>query len=205
MEETVTKIIAKAISNHVFPGCVVGIIRSDGTNMILPFGNYTYDDSPPVRRDSIFDVASITKSIPTSSLALKLIEEDRLHLEDKVIRYIPELNNSDKDEITIFHLLTQTLDYNFRLSQQKDKSPDEILTMIFSTEFKAKPGTTFYYSNATSILLGLVISRIYDQPLDVIADEIFFKPLQMKNTTFYLDKKKYLKLFQQNTMNGDQD
>jgi CubicO group peptidase (beta-lactamase class C family) len=178
--------IKKAIEEKVFPGCVVGIARKAAERTILPFGSYTYDNNAPViKEDSIFDVASITKAIPTSSLALRLIDENKLNLDDRVIAFIPELRSSARERILVCHLLTQTLDFGFRLSDFKDKSPEEILDAIYSTELRNKPGETFFYTNATSILLGIVVERISGKCLATFADDIFFFPLGMKRTSFF--------------------
>jgi CubicO group peptidase (beta-lactamase class C family) len=85
-------------------------------------------------------------------------------------------------------LLTQTLDFGFRLSLHKDKTPEELLDAIFTAEFKAKPGSTFFYTNATSILLGLLVERIYGKDLATMGQEIFFKPLDMSRTTFFPER-----------------
>jgi CubicO group peptidase (beta-lactamase class C family) len=175
----------QAVDSKVFPGCVIGITRKSGETLVIPQGYFTYEDgASDVLENSIFDVASITKAIPTSTLALKLLGEGRLSLEDRVIDFVPEVENRHREEILIRHLLTQTLDYTFRLSEHKNKSPDEILKVIFKSELKCPPGKTYYYSNATSVLLGMVIERIYGDPLDVLGEKCFFDPLGMKDTAF---------------------
>jgi CubicO group peptidase (beta-lactamase class C family) len=178
--------ILLAINEKVFPGCVVGFTGSDGARHVAPYGRHTYDSaSPAMREETIFDVASITKAIPTSSLALTLIDEGKLRPDDTLITYVPEFRNSCRESVRIRHLLTQTLDFGFRLSTYKDKKPDELLDAVFSAEFKTKPGTAFFYTNATSILLGLVVERIFGKDLATLGREIFFGPLDMSRTTFY--------------------
>jgi len=192
MKELIKNRILRAIEQKVFPGCVVGIIRKNGERIVLPFGRFTYEEeAKPVKKDTIFDVASITKSNHTSCLALKLIDEGRLKLEDRLIKFVPEFRNSDRENVLIKHLLTQTLAFDHRvsLSSSKDKTPDEILEVIFTTEFENKPGRRYFYLNATSILLGLVVERIFAKKLDELAEEIFFNPLQMRRTTFFPLKK----------------
>jgi len=182
------KRIERAIREKVFPGCVLGMI-SGGERSVTAFGRYTYDAaSPAMRGDTIFDVASITKAIPTSSIALTLIDTGKLSLDDKLIEYIPEFRNSCRDKVLIRHLLTHTLDFGFRLSDYKDKGPDGLLDAILTAEFKAPPGTTFFYANATSILLGLVIERIFGKDLATLGEEVFFGPLRMNRTTFFPDR-----------------
>jgi CubicO group peptidase (beta-lactamase class C family) len=188
MKQKITKRILKAIDDSVFPGCVVGYYGAKTKKTICAFGHQTYDPtSPEIDERSFFDVASITKSIPTSSCALLLIDQGKLGLSDQVIRYVPEINNASREKILVRHLLTQTLNFNFRLSSLKDSGPDGILDAIFSRELKDAPGTTFFYSNATSILLGLVVERICGKTLDRIANDEFFKPLAMKSTSFFCE------------------
>jgi len=185
--EKITNILGKAIQDKIFPCCVVGVVKTTGEREIIARGNFTYEsNSKPVTENSVFDIASVTKSIPTGNLILKLIGAGKISSNEKVIDYIPELNNSYRKEVLIKHLLTYTfiLDLKERLASNKDKSPDEILKVIFNTELKVKPGTQFLYTNAPSILLGLIAERVYGKPLDKIAEECFFSPLGMTNTTF---------------------
>ncbi|MDD5099239.1 MAG: serine hydrolase, partial [Candidatus Colwellbacteria bacterium] len=117
--------------------------------------------------------------------ALKLIDEGRLRLDDKIIDFIPELTNSERENVLVRHLLTHTLDWGFRLSGEKGKKPEDIFNTLFTAEFRHKPGEKYFYSNATSVLLGKVVERVYGKPLDVLGERMFFSPLQMRYTTFH--------------------
>ena len=186
MIEKIQNRIAQAIEEKVFPACVVGFTQSNGNRVVVPAGKFTFDNNAQVvEENTIFDVASITKSIPTSSLALKLIDENQISLEDKLINFVPEFSNFYREEVLIKHLLTQTLDYSFRLSAHKDKTPEEILDIIFTTKFKNQPGVKLLYANATSILLGLVIERVFRKTLDELSKKYFFQPLKMAKTSFH--------------------
>lgn len=185
MKEKIQNKIIQAIEGKTFSACAVGVVRTNGDRFVVPGGKFTFDvGAQAVQENTIFDVASITKSIPTSSLALKLIDEGKLRVGDKLINFVPEFNNSDRGDVLIKHLLTQTLDYDFRLSSYKEKSPGEILDVIFTTDFKSKPGTKFFYTNGTSILLGLVVERIFKETLDKLGEKYFFGPLKMTQTSF---------------------
>lgn len=181
MEEKIKEIILKALKETAFTACVVGIVDQNGQRIVLPFGE-------GVKENSIFDVASVTKAIPTSSLALQLIDQGKLSPNDQLIRFVPEFANSDREKVLIKHLLTYTISFTFRLSDYKNNSPEEILEAIFKGEFEVRPGTKFVYINAAAILLGLVIERILKNKLDVLADDHFFIPLQMTRTTFHPEK-----------------
>ncbi|MBD3421687.1 MAG: serine hydrolase [Chitinivibrionales bacterium] len=186
VREKIATRIERAISDEVFPGCVVGVIDRSGTREIFPFGRFTYDMSAPdMSEDAVFDVASVTKSIPTSTLALMLIDRGELAADTRVVEYLPELQTNFNDDIRMQHLLTHTLDFRVRLSALKDLPPEKILQEIYTTHFEKPPGTAYCYSNASSILLGICLRRAADKPLDRLAGEMLFEPLQMHATTFH--------------------
>lgn len=182
--EQVEKVLQAAIDTHIFPGCAVGIYN-DGKTYIITAGNHTYDKaSPQITDDTLYDVASVTKAIPVSSLALKLLNDGKISLEDKLIDYVPEFIGSYREMIRIEHLLTHTLHFDFRLSDSKDLNNFQILGKILSAKLKNEPGKHFFYANATSILLGMVIERCYRKTLAQAAQEVFFEPLGMIDSVF---------------------
>jgi CubicO group peptidase (beta-lactamase class C family) len=188
MEEKIRTRLTRAIEERIFPGCVVGVIR-EGTRAIIPVGKYTYDrDAQAVTEAAVYDVASITKSIPVSSLALSLIDAGKLTPSQKIVEIIPELRTNYREEITLWHLLTQTLDFQTQLSSLKDLLANHILEKIMTTQFPRRPGVVMNYSNATSILLGIFLERATGKKLDVLAEDEFFGPLGMTSTTFHPEK-----------------
>lgn len=189
LDQQIGELCNAAIRDHVFPGCQVGYARS-GETQVLPFGRLTYDaDAPDVTGLTVYDVASITKSVPTSSIILKLVEEGRLSLDDKAITFLPELANEYREEILIRHLLLFTVVFKLpdTMAEAARTSPDQLLEMIFSAPVTAPPGQKYTYTNAPSLLLGLIAERICQQPLDEIAQVMFFAPLGMSRTTFHAE------------------
>ncbi|MDO5577619.1 MAG: serine hydrolase domain-containing protein [Fibrobacter sp.] len=185
MIDAMRMLLKSAVESEIFPGCVVGI-RSGAEQSVIACGNYTYDsNSEPVNENSIYDVASITKAIPVSCLALKLIDEGKLRRHQRLIEIIPELAGTYKEMITIDNLLTQTLDFDFRLSKCKDMQPEQILKTVFEADLRSCPGLGYSYANATSILLGIAIERCCGKDLASIAQDTFFTPLGMDTTTFF--------------------
>lgn len=192
--QSISEAVNKAIKEKTFPGCVVGIVNIEGERQILPFGHFTYDaQSPKVQTDTMYDTASVTKSIPTASLALQLIDEGTLKLTDKLIGYIPEFNNSDRDNVLIKHIFTYTLDgYGFASTVGKmygtsiqDITASDLQQLLLTHDFEKRPGTVFKYTNIPAALLGLVVEKITGGTLDNLPDEHFFKPLGMTKSTFY--------------------
>jgi CubicO group peptidase (beta-lactamase class C family) len=151
--------------------CCIGI-SNNGEREIYAFN---------CEESSIFDCASITKSMPTGYLALRAIESGFLSTETPIAEILPEFANDAK----IFNLLTHSLDYRFPLSSLKDLTATEIWQKICSHKFEIQPGQLFCYGNANSILLGRVLEYIYKMPLDKLAKERVFEPLKMHSTGWH--------------------
>jgi CubicO group peptidase (beta-lactamase class C family) len=185
MNKNIRTFLDTCITDKIFPGCTLGIIRK-GSQDIIAAGRLTYDpDSPRVINDTVYDVASITKAIPTGCLALQLIEQGALSLSSRLADRVPECCGRYHDRIRLEHLLTHTLEFRFRLSDMKSLPPETVLKAICSSDLKSPPGDVYCYANATSILLGLMIERVSGTPLDILAQTRFFDPLAMTSTTFF--------------------
>ena len=129
--------------------------------------------------NTVFDIASMTKVCPTSTLALSYILEGSLSVDDKVVNYIPELQTNYLDDIRIFHLLTHSLDYRVPMKTLREFTPEKILEALFTYKFNAPPGYAFNYGNPASVLLGIVLCRLTGKDLQEQGRERFFRPLQM--------------------------
>ena len=182
MRKEIEARVKTAIGAKVFPGCAIGIVRTSGERDIQPFGSSIYGTGgEEVKEDTVYDLASITKSIPTASLALLLIAEGKLTLSDTVKTYLPELQNDHK--ATVEDLLTYRI-HGMQFSLLKDKTPDEFLTHVFALGFDGPRGEA-QYSNMPAFLLGLIMERVGGVPLDTLAHKYFFDPLGMASTSFF--------------------
>jgi CubicO group peptidase (beta-lactamase class C family) len=162
----------QAIEEDLFSSCCIGISKNNETK-VLTFN---------CKENSIFDCASITKSMPTGYLTLKAIENELLSLETPVAEILPDFAKYHGNDAKILHLLTHSLDYRFPMSSLKDLMPQEIWLRICSHKFEIPPGQLFCYGNANSILLGKVLESIYKIPLAKLAKEQVFVPLKMNDT-----------------------
>jgi beta-N-acetylhexosaminidase len=186
MNASIRAFCEEAIELKTTPGVVVGYIRG-GHQQILPLGRLTYEaDAPATSGQTLYDVASITKSIPTSSVILKLVEAGRLALDDKAADYLPELANDYRDQITIRHLLTFTVyfDIGRTLASLAKEDPSGVIEALMKAPLAAPPGERYTYSNAPSLLLAVIAERVSGKALDEVAHELFFAPLGMRRTTF---------------------
>ncbi len=181
MRNEISKRTEQAIADGVFPGCVIGCIGKDGKRSALAFGHMTYDQSRPVVPDTLYDVASVTKSIPTASLAAIAIERGLLSLSDLARTHIPELRNDHA--ATIEDLLRYRVQ-GVRMSELRHETFEEIRTHIFESGFTDLPGESVY-TNLPAFLLGIVVERVLGRPLPALAHEHFFEPLRMERTTFF--------------------
>lgn len=189
LRDKISHLANNAIANHVFPGCAIGIVTKNGKIVILPFGRFTYDaSSKNVDETAIYDVASVTKVIPTSMLAWMLLEERLLSLSTPLIHFLPEYQGMYREKITLFHLLTQSLAFPFSLSSLAKKTPQEIMSKIINAKLSSPPGHSYQYTNTTSILLGMLLERVAGKKIDQLAEEYLFGPLGMMETAFHPDK-----------------
>lgn len=191
LEKKIAERTSIAMKEHVTPGGVVGIITRDGERAVLPFGRLTYDGSAPrVTEETLYDVASVTKSIPGACVILRLVDEGRISLDDPLVKYIPEFGTSpDKRTVTVRHMLTYTIDMDLpATSSLAYKSVEEIVSTVLRAPLRAIPGTVYKYTNATALLIHMIAGLATGRTLPELADEYFFNPLGMTRTTFFPKK-----------------
>lgn len=181
----IARIVEREIRSQNIPGAVV-LIGHQGTIVYRQaFGYRSKPNQVPMTVDTLFDLASLTKVIATTTALLQLAEGNKLRLDDSVASYWPEFNRDGKEPITLHHLLTHysglkpTLDP--RLFPQGKK---EILEQILKEKPTFPPGTEYLYSDINFLILGEIVERVSGQPLDLYCYEHIFKPLGMKDTCF---------------------
>ncbi len=167
----------------MFPGAAVGII-CDGKTSFITAGAITYEENAPlVQPETVYDVASLTKSVPIALLALQLIEAGKLALDESVPQYLPEYVAPGGADIKIRHLLTYTV-IGFPFSKYASDAK-ALRKRILSEPLRGIPGSEYLYTNFPAYLLGRVIQRLAGEPLDTLADKKLFKPLGMSRTSFH--------------------
>ena len=150
-ENAIRALLLKGQSEGVFHKAVAGFILPDGSTRLVAL------DTP---ENTVFDIASLTKVCPTSTLALSYILEGKLNLGDRVIDFIPELQTNYRENVRVFHLLTHSLDYRVPMKTLRTLPPEGILNALFTYQFEKAPGADFNYGNPASVLLGIILQRI---------------------------------------------
>jgi uncharacterized protein YbbC (DUF1343 family)/CubicO group peptidase (beta-lactamase class C family) len=179
-------VIAEAIANKKLPGAVVLVGRKGRIVWLKAYGDRAVEPvREPMTADTIFDLASLTKVVATTTSIMILVERGKLRLSDPVSTHIPELKGEGRDRITIEQLLTHVAGYapDFDL-RERWTGYDEAIKRLIKEPLRNPPGTRFTYSDIGFITLGEVVARAGGMPLDQFAQKNIFGPLRMVNTGF---------------------
>jgi len=151
-------------------------------------GRFTYEpQSPQVSAASIFDLASVTKVVATTTMAMILYEHGLLDLEAPVVAIVPEFGALDprRREITFHHLLAHSSGLPaYEKLFLRAHSREELLQAAFATPLASEPGSRSEYSDIGFIIFGVALERVADEPLDRFCQREIFGPLGMTQSTF---------------------
>ncbi|MFC1553968.1 glycoside hydrolase family 3 N-terminal domain-containing protein [candidate division KSB1 bacterium] len=191
-DEKLESVIFSGIKEEVTPGAVCLVGRKGSIVFNKAFGTFTYEmDSPAVSKESIFDLASLTKVIATSTLTMIYYDKGLIELEAPVRKYLPKMKNGDK--ITIKNLLTHTSGLPaFRRFYTEFNGKNEIINQIFNTDLQYEPGQETVYSDIGMMLMALILEKLSEKDLNKLAKDEIFEPLGM-NRTFFNPPAEYLK------------
>ena len=183
---SISEMAKKAIQAGKIPGAVILIGHQGKIVYRRAFGFRALKPKKlPMLLDTIFDVASLTKVIATSTAIAQLAEMEKLDLEDPVSKYWPEFKANGKEEITVRDLLTHYSGLRPALDTKSGWSGyDTALRMIEEEIPVFTHGTSFIYSDINFITLAELVSRISGEPFDLYCAEHIFKPLGMTDTGF---------------------
>ncbi len=180
---------------HV-PGAAWGIVIDGELAHAGSTGVRDVSSNAPVDADTVFRIASMTKSF-TAMCILKLRDEGKLSLDDPAERYVPEMKGfryptTDSPRITIRHLLTHSAGFpedNPWGDQQLSESEEALSRMLREgIPFSTAPGTAYEYSNYGFAILGRIVSRVSGKPYDEYVTENILRPLGMTSTTLHPSK-----------------
>ncbi len=187
----IERFMESAIKDSAWPGGVLLAAKSGNIFYHKGHGFHTYESKKPVRSSDIFDLASITKVISTTSGIMKLVDKNKIDLDKPVVSYLPNFKGKkkkykkQKSEITVRDLLSHSSGLPaFKQYFKMEKTREVILENIYDTEPVREKGDTTIYSDVGAIMLGELIEKASGFPLDIFVDSLIFKPLGM-GTTFY--------------------
>jgi CubicO group peptidase (beta-lactamase class C family) len=178
-------VVAKMRAYHV-PGVAIGVLR-DGRATTRAFGETSVDHPLAVTADTIFPLASISKTVTTTAM-MRLIEQGRVELRAPVRRYLPDFKVQGEEasrDVTIWHLLTHTSGWEGQLSAV-DFGADTLKRFVadLSTNMQlAPPGAAWSYNNAGFGVAGRVIEVVSGTTIGDAFNDLVFKPLNLSTAS----------------------
>jgi len=185
LSKKLVDLVKRGIADSVAPGMAFYIAQNDKVLVTEGVGHFTYGlDSPEVTRNTVFDLASLTKVIGTTSLAMKMYEQNLLHLNKPVSSYIPEFTGGRKDSVLIKHLLTHTSGLPWIRLYEVAEEPSKVTEVISQSDLIFDPGDSTVYSDMNLILLGIIVEKLGQSTLGDLSQKLIFQPLGMSSTQF---------------------
>ncbi|MGE4649332.1 MAG: serine hydrolase domain-containing protein [Myxococcota bacterium] len=200
----VDRAIDKAIADANIPGAVV-LARMPHEGEEIEYASarglaVARPERLPMTRNTLFDLASLTKPLATTSAILLLVHEGAIDLDDPVAKHLPHFAERDKEGVTLRHLLTHSSGlkpwraFHEVLIEKERKtgetwlgnpaSRDLIIDRVLRSGLVHEPGKAAVYGDLDFIVLGALVEALSHQPLDVFCRERIFEPLGLKDTFF---------------------
>ena len=179
-------VIEQAINEKQVPGAVL-IVGHDGQVIYRKaYGSRALEPRrEPMTLDTVFDLASLTKVIATTTAVMQLVERGEVRLNDPVAKYLPEFAQNGKDDITVRQLLTHFSGLEPDLDLKSPwEGKETAYRMAFAETPQQAPGSGFVYSDINFIVLGALVERVSGETLDAYTERHIFLPLKMMRTRF---------------------
>lgn len=188
MKKVLDALLEEGLREGCYPGAAAACGCGDKVFAISCTGKIS-ENGPAVNADTRYDMASLSKILGPTMLALRAIEDGDLTLWDRLDRFFPDCPE-DKRAITIKHLMTHTAGFTpaFWLSEEAE-SPEDALRALLAHPLDTPIGAEVHYSCMGYITLGKVLETVYGKPLDVLARERVFEPLGMTHTGYCPENK----------------
>lgn len=170
----VGELLSRAVADGATPAAVIEVGREDGPIWRAAFGRLTYeDDAPRTTAETLFDLASLTKVISTTSLAMRALDAGQLRLDDRVREYVPGWRGSDRHDVSIRDLLAHCSGLTAYLPFFRDyQGRTEFEHAICSLPLEYEPRTKTVYSDLGFMLLGFILQDVLDGPLEQLFDDV---------------------------------
>ena len=183
----IERVVERGIKAGGYPGASVIVGRKGAAVFEKGFGKLSWSENSTLvdAQRTIYDVASLSKVVGTTTAIMILYDENKIRLDDPVVSYIPTFGGGDKDKVTIRQLLTHTSGLPagrdiWRIAQ----TPLEARALVLSTPLEGRPGAQYIYSDLGADVLGLLIEVVSGEPLDKFLTRRVFEPLGMNETMY---------------------
>ena len=193
LTKTVDSILQGAVDSGLIPGAVIVIKKDNQIICRKAFGFAERNDDQnkplahpvPMTTDHLFDIASLTKVVGTTTSIMLLVDRGLIRVDDPVGKYIPAFNTGDKSQITIRHLLNHTAGLiTWYPLFYRAHTKQEVYSLIDELPLAFPVGKSRHYSDLGFILLGEIIEKVSRMPLDQFVQKNIFIPLGMHRTSY---------------------
>lgn len=186
---TFDALVQEGIRAGAYPGAALIIGRRDTVLLAKGYGHLTWAATSPAAdpESTLYDLASLTKVIATTTALMLLVERGQVQLDAPVATYVPAFNGAETSTITVRELLTHTSGLRADIPDAELKAiPDSASLMgrVLREIPRVAPGSRVIYSDLNAILLGEVVRHASGEPLDVFAVREIFEPLGLHETMF---------------------
>ena len=185
VEDSVRAVLTRSLADGAFPGAVAFIGSRTATLAVVGVGQLDAADSTRPGRTTIYDLASLTKIVATTTLMLRLVDEGRVRLDAPAVRYLPEWRGERVGTITIRQLLTHSSGlaaWRPFYKEATDRADARAQLLLVGPD--VPPGTRFLYSDMNFMLLGMVAEQVTGIPLDSAFQRMVARPLRLADTRF---------------------
>jgi CubicO group peptidase (beta-lactamase class C family) len=186
----IDRVIERGIKAGGYPGAAVVVGRRGAAVWEKGFGRlgWTEESGNVVAERTIYDLASLTKVVGTTTAVMLLFDEGKLHLDDKVQQFVPEFTGGGKEKVTIRMLL----EHRSGLPAGRDiwriaHTPEEARAAVISTPLFAAPDQYYEYSDLGADMLGFTVEAVAGEKLDTFLQRRVFTPLGMRDTHYRPD------------------
>ena len=182
----VDAIIEQAIADGNIPGAVLIVGHNGKVVYRKAYGSRALEPKrEPMTLDTVFDLASLTKVIATTTAVMQLVELGKVRLNDPVAKYLPDFAQNSKDDVTVRQLLTHYSGFEPDLDLKTPwEGKETAYHMAFAETLQNPPGSAFVYSDINFITLGALVEKVSGEPLDEYTTRHIFTPLKMLHTRF---------------------
>lgn len=184
IDPRIDSLVQHAIDAHATPGCQIAVMHKGRLVLNRAYGQLTYDSgSAEVTTSTLYDVASLTKVCATTLAVMKLIDQGKISLGDRLSRYLPYLKDTDKERITIKEALSHCAGLKaYDALWQQTTNRDSILLLIAQSSLNADK--SYCYSDFGFMLLADMVERVSGLSLDTYVSRYFYQPMGLQNTLF---------------------
>lgn len=173
--------IEEAIANGIMPGANYCVMTKDSKEMGSCGLKAIFPEKEENDIDTLYDMASVTKVVATTTALFLLMEQGKLRLYDQVKTYLPEFRHRGT---TIWDLATHTSGLPSNVITKLYPDKERLFELVMNSELTYEPHTKIVYSDLGFITLGHVIERVSGIPLDVFVKENILDPLEMFDSGF---------------------